>query len=77
MVTKTQNEKILDFLRTGKQLTVSEARNRFGVSKLSARISELRSLGYKIYTNKKRVVGGVNHGKLITKYRLDNSQQNR
>lgn len=76
MATKTsQNEKILNFLRSGKQLTVAEARNRFGVQRLSARIGELRDEGFIIYTNKKRVTGGVNHGKVITRYRLDNSQQ--
>jgi predicted ArsR family transcriptional regulator len=73
MATRSQTEKILGFLQTGKQLTVSEAQKRFGVSRLAARIHDLRNDGFVIYTNRRRVTVG---NKKVTGYRLDNSFQN-
>ena len=67
---RSQNEKILTFLSKGKQLTVREARSRFGVQNLRARINELRDHGFRIYTNQKTV-----RGQKVTAYRLDNSDQ--
>ena len=52
-MTKTQNEKIVAFLRKGSTLTASQARARFGVQNLSARINELRNEGYEIQTTMK------------------------
>lgn len=66
----SQNVKLLRRLSTGKNLTVSEARAKYGISRLSARIHELREEGFPIYTNKVRVKGGVNRGRVVTAYRL-------
>lgn len=48
MTATTQNEKVLNYLNNGKTLTVKQARARFGIKNLTARISELRSEGYNI-----------------------------
>ena len=47
----TQNTKILNFLRSGASISAGQARGLFGVTSLGARVSELRSDGYAIYTN--------------------------
>lgn len=48
MTTVTQSDKVLNYLEAGRTLTSKQARARFGIQKLSARISELRSEGYNI-----------------------------
>lgn len=50
--TTSQNEKLVKFFKSGNDITEGQARSRFGISNLSARISELRAEGYSIYTNK-------------------------
>jgi len=47
-------------------LTVAQARSRFGIANVGARIEELRAEGHCIYTNKKT----LDNGKTITFYRL-------
>lgn len=51
-VAKSQNEKLVEFFKSGKDLTEGLARSRFGVANLPARIAELRAEGYSIYKNK-------------------------
>jgi hypothetical protein len=46
--------------------TVSQARSRFGVSNVAARIDELRNEGHCIYTNQKT----LSDGRKISFYRL-------
>ena len=46
--------------------TVAQARRRFGISNVSARIEELRKEGHVIYTNTKRNANGVK----VASYRL-------
>lgn len=48
---KTQNEKILTFLRSGQTLTEAQAASMFGVKRVSARVQELRAAGYPVYAN--------------------------
>ena len=50
-MTQTQNEKVLNFLKRGSTLTAKQARSRFGVKNLRARIFELRGNGHKIVTD--------------------------
>lgn len=69
--TVSQNAKLLRRLVSGKNLTVSEARSRYGIRRLAARIHELRGLGFPIFTNKVRLKGGSNRGQQVTAYRLD------
>lgn len=62
---KTQNERLVAFLRSGKRISPQGARHLFGVKRLSARIHELRSFGYRVNTMKVR-----NSGVLTTFYEL-------
>lgn len=58
MTTKTRNQKqrILNHLEK-RRLSLTEAKSRYSVQNLSARISELRSDGFDIYTLSRRVTG--------------------
>jgi hypothetical protein len=49
---KPQTQKVLRALQSGMNLTSTQASRRFGVKALRARISELRSEGYAVYTNR-------------------------
>lgn len=71
MATNTQKTKLVRRLSSGKNLTVSEARSKFGIQRLAARIHELREEGFPIYTNTVVVRGGKNAGKKVTAYRLN------
>lgn len=62
-------QKILAFLSKDggyNTLTVAQARARFGISNVAARIDELRKDGYAIYTNTKT----LEDGRKVTFYRL-------
>lgn len=67
----SQNVKLVRRLSTGKNLTVAEAEGKYGIARLAARIHELREEGFPIFTNKVRVKGGANKGKVVTAYRLN------
>jgi hypothetical protein len=69
--TTTQTVKLVRRLSTGKNLTVAEARGKYGIARLAARIHELRDAGFPIFTNKVTVKGGSNKGRKVTAYRLD------
>jgi predicted ArsR family transcriptional regulator len=62
-------EKILNYLSKDgpyNTLTAAQARARFGIVNVGARIEELRAEGYCIYTNKKTLTDG----RRITYYKL-------
>jgi len=46
----TQNERIINWLSSGRSITARQAKT-WGVKRLASRIHELRSEGYSIYTN--------------------------
>lgn len=48
----TQNERIINYLSTGRTLTSAQARSRFGVRNLRARVNDLRNDGFCVYTNR-------------------------
>lgn len=48
---KSQNEKILKYLQSGKTITPIGALSMFNCFRLAARISDLRKDGHTIYTN--------------------------
>ena len=54
-------EKIINALSKNENygLTVSQARSRFGIQNVSARIDELRKEGHVIYTNTKKRADGT------------------
>jgi len=66
----SQNQKLFRRLRTGKHITNTEARSRYGIKRLAARVYDLRSAGFSVYTGKYIVRGGKNRGKSVTAYRL-------
>lgn len=68
--TGTQLLRILNHLKSGKDLTVNEARTKLRVARLSARIHELRERGFTIFTNRKTVTAGTERGKRVTAYTL-------
>ncbi len=41
--------RILSYLKTGADITQAQARKRFGITNVRARMSELRQAGYAIY----------------------------
>lgn len=47
---KSQNQQILDYMKSGHSITPIEALNKFGCFRLSARIADLKELGYTIHT---------------------------
>jgi hypothetical protein len=69
--TSSQRTKLVRRLSSGKNLTVTEAKSKFGIQRLAARIHELREDGFPIYTNTVVVRGGRNAGKKVTAYRLN------
>ena len=65
VMSQTQNEQILDYLKSGKSITPLEALEKFGCFRLSARIFNLREDGYNIIT--KNI---TNDGKTFAEYHL-------
>lgn len=60
-------ERILRYLKDGNELTEAQARRKFGIKNVSARISDIRyDLGYAVYNNERR---GRN-GRTYRSYRL-------
>ena len=47
----TQNQQILNYLKTGKSLSPIDALNKFGCFRLSGRIYDLKKEGHNIETN--------------------------
>jgi hypothetical protein len=63
---KNMNKRILKALQTGQDFTANQLRARFGIRRVSDRISELRKAGYAIYLNEKT----TRWGEKIRVYRL-------
>lgn len=51
----TQNEKVLQFLKDNGSITSMDAFNKLRITRLSARIFDLRKMGYKIGSVYRRV----------------------
>ena len=64
--TPSVTSRILTFLKTGADITQVQARKRFGITNVRARMSELRQAGYSIYLNEKTTA----NGRTIKAYRL-------
>ena len=67
----SQSQKLIRRLKTGKHMTTNEAKSRYGINRLSARIYDLREAGFPIFAEKYVVRGGVNRGKCVTAYSLE------
>jgi Helix-turn-helix domain len=62
----TVTRRILTALKTGSDFTTGQLQSRFGIVNVSARIAELRKIGYPIYLNTKT----TSSGNTISVYRL-------
>ena len=65
-----QNAAILAALKRGEKLTPLEALNRFGCSRLAARIWDLERMGYQIHSEMIR----LSTGKHVARYSLSTAQ---
>ena len=48
----SQNDRLVRYLSTGRTISVAQARSRFGIRNLRARVNDLRSEGFCVYTNR-------------------------
>lgn len=70
MKRRPQNDKIIDYLATGRTLTPIVALRRFGVFRLGARVYELKRQGHPITSRL------VRHGDAwVAEYRLERGHQ--
>jgi predicted ArsR family transcriptional regulator len=62
----TKQERLLEALQNGEQLTAKQITHRFDIANPTATVSDLRFQGYAIYANKRTNT----RGDTFTKYRL-------
>lgn len=60
------NTRILRALKTGQDFTANQLRSKFGIRRVSDRISDIRKAGYAVYLNTKTTA----NGEKIRVYRL-------
>ncbi len=65
-VTVTKQERLLEALRTGEELTAAQIKARFGIANPTATVSDLRFNGFAVYANRRT----DSNGRTTTKYRL-------
>lgn len=53
--------RMLNYLRSGYDITTKQAQSRFGISNVAARVYDLREEGYPVYTNRKNINGEKVH----------------
>lgn len=63
---EAQNQMIINYLKTGKILTPLEALDMFGCLRLSARIYDLKDMGWPIHCERKP----TDNGKIVGHYSL-------
>ena len=66
MTTVTKQERLLEALQAGEQLTAKQIASRFGIANPTATVSDLRFSGFAIYANRRT----NSRGDTFTKYRL-------
>jgi len=65
-VTVTKQNRLLEALQNGEQLTAAQIRARFGIANPTATVSDLRFNGFAVYANRRTDT----KGRVTTKYRL-------
>lgn len=65
-MTMTKQNRVLEALRSGEELTAKQIAARFGVKNPTATISDLRYAGFSVYGNRRVDT----KGRVSTKYRL-------
>ena len=68
---QSQNNMILDYLRTHRSITPKEAEKMFGCMRLAARIKELRDDGHNIVMEKKPGKNMFGRDVTFAEYRLE------
>lgn len=66
----TQNQKILIHLQKGRGITTLEAYDMFGCTRLSARIHDLRDMGYTIFSRMIEVPTRTGEKAHVCEYKL-------
>ena len=59
----SQNDRLVRYLTTGRSITPAQARSRFGIRNLRARVNDLRTEGYCVYTNRSKTGTSYRIGK--------------
>jgi hypothetical protein len=59
----SQNDRLVRYFSTGRSITPAQARSRFGIRNLRARVNDLRSEGYCVYTNRTKTGTSYRIGK--------------
>ena len=68
----TQNDMILDYMKTHSNgITAKDASERFGCMRLSARISDLREMGYNIATEMETSKNRFGNYATYARYKLE------
>lgn len=62
----TKQERLLEALQSGEELTAKQISARFGIANPTATVSDLRFSGFAVYANKRTDT----KGRVTTKYRL-------
>ena len=73
---KNQKEKVLQWLKDGKQLNRDIAMNVLGIMNVTARIAELRNEGYIIHPNLTTTVNRYGDVVNYAEWTLDSDQKN-
>jgi hypothetical protein len=58
---KSASIRMLNYLKSGYDITTNQARNRFGITNVAARVYDLREEGFPVYTNMKKINGEKVH----------------
>ena len=66
----SQNSRVLDYMKNHVGLTNRQALNNLGIGRLSARIFDLRQLGYKIVSVEREDINRYGETSRYTEYRL-------
>jgi hypothetical protein len=67
----TQADRVLEYLESGKTITTLNAFNELGITRLAARVHELKSDGHEVKKNTITVVNRFNENCSIAEYYMD------
>lgn len=68
----TQANRVLEYLKSGKTITTLNAFKELGITRLAARVYELKSDGYEVKKNTITVVNRFNENCAIAEYYMEN-----
>lgn len=68
----TQANRVLEYLKSGKTITTLNAFKELGITRLAARVYELKSDGHEVKKNTITVVNRFNENCAIAEYYMEN-----